>query len=143
MHACMHSQNNLLSSTHVCVYILGPPSPVSSSILNSDACTATFVTISWDPVTSDPVCGPVSYDMIISSSDAVMMIRITDTAYNFTGLTPDKSYTVTVAGRNDAGVGEAIMKMFYKPTMEEAVPRGKILSIKNENYDPYLSYKLL
>ena len=36
------------------------------------------------------------------------MMRITDTSYNFTGLKPDTSYTVTVAGRSDAGVGEFI-----------------------------------
>ena len=64
--------------------------------------------ISWDPVTSDPVCGPVSYDVTISPFDGVVMMKINDTSYNFTGLTPDNSYTVTVAGRNDAGVGEVL-----------------------------------
>ena len=59
--------------------------------------------MSWDPATSDLVCGPVSYDVTISPSG--VMMRITDTSYNFTGLTPDTSYTVTVAGRNNAGVG--------------------------------------
>ena len=39
------------------------------------------------------------------------MMRITNTSYNFTGLTPDNSYTVTVAGRNDAGVGESTTRM--------------------------------
>jgi len=34
-------------------------------------------------------------------------MRITDTSYNFTGLAPDNSYTVTVVGRNNAGVGES------------------------------------
>ena len=64
--------------------------------------------MSWDAVTSDPVCGPVSYDVTISPSDGVMMMRITDTSYNFTGLIPDNSYTVTVAGRNDASMGEVL-----------------------------------
>ena len=49
----------------------------------------------------------MSYDVTISPSDGVVMMRITDTFYNFTGLTPDNSYTVTVAGRNNAGVGES------------------------------------
>ena len=83
--------------------ILGPPSPVSSVTTTSSGCLSTIV--SWDPVTSDPVCGPVSYDVTISPSDGVMMMRITDTSYNFTGLTPDNIYTATVAGINDAGVG--------------------------------------
>ena len=60
--------------------------------------------ISWNPVPSDPVCGQVSYEVTLASSDGVtMMMEITDTFYNFTGLEPDNSYTVTVAGRNHAG----------------------------------------
>jgi len=62
---------------------------------------------SWDPVSSDPVCGPVSYNVTISPSDGVMMMRVTNTSYNITGLRPDNSYIVTVAGRNDAGLGES------------------------------------
>jgi len=76
---------------------------VNDIITTASGCLSTIV--SWDPVTSDPVCGPVSYNVTISPSDGVMMMRITDTSYNFTGLTPNNSYTVTVTGRNDAGVG--------------------------------------
>jgi len=85
------------------VHILGPPSPVSGIFTTASGCLSTIV--SWDPVASDPVCGPVSYDVAISPSDGVMMMRITDNSYNFTGLTPDNSYTVTVASRNIVGVG--------------------------------------
>ena len=35
------------------------------------------------------------------------MMRVSDTSYNFTGLTPDNNYTVTVAGINNADVGES------------------------------------
>ena len=76
--------------------------PFSGDITINEGCL-TF-TASWDPVTSDPVCGSVSYDVTISPSDGVVMLRITDTSYNFAGLTTDISYTVTVAGRNNAGV---------------------------------------
>jgi len=85
----------------------GPPANLTN-LLTANVCITDF-TLSWDPVTSDLVCGPVSYDVTISSSDGVMMMRITDTSYNFTGLIPDNSYAVTVAGRNDAGVGESIV----------------------------------
>ena len=37
------------------------------------------------------------------------MIKITDTSYNVTGLIPTTSYTVTVAGRNDVGVGQSMI----------------------------------
>jgi len=86
-------------------HVVGPPSPVSSIITTASGCLSTIV--SWNPFISDPVCGPVSYDVTISSSDGVVMMRITDTSYNFTGLIPDNSYTVTVAGRNIAGVGRS------------------------------------
>jgi len=84
-------------------HVLGPPSPVSDITSTTSGCLSTIV--SWNPFISDIVCGPVSYDVTISSSDGVMMMRITDTSYNFTGLTPDNSYTVTVTGGNNAGAG--------------------------------------
>ena len=49
----------------------------------------------------------MSYNVAISPSDGVVMMRVSDTSYNFTGLTPDNNYTVTVAGINNADVGES------------------------------------
>jgi len=72
---------------------------------STSGCLSTIV--SWDPVTSDLVCGPVSYDVTISPFDGALIMRITDTSNKFTGLTPDNSYTVTVTGRNNAGVGRS------------------------------------
>jgi len=90
--------------SYIC--ILGPPSPVSGIITTASGCLSTIV--SWSSVISDPVCGPVLYDVTLSSSDGVVMImRITYASYNFTGLTPDNSYTVTVTGRNNAGAGRS------------------------------------
>ena len=81
------------------------------------------IIVSWDPVSSH-LCEPVSYDATISPSDGVMMMRITETSYNITGLTPDSSYTVTVAGRNDAGVGESASVTVNSPTIANVVPHG-------------------
>ena len=87
------------------LYILGPPSSVSN-ITTSSGCLSTLV--SWNSVTSNQACGELFYDVTISSSDGVVLMMDTtiQTSYNFTGLTPDNSYTVTVAGRNDAGMGQ-------------------------------------
>ena len=90
-------------------HIVGPPSPVRNITTASSGCLSTIV--SWDPVTSDSVCGPVSYHVTISPSDGVVMMNLTDTSYKFTGLTPDNSYTVTVAGRSVAGVEESTTRM--------------------------------
>ena len=103
----------------------GPPS-TPENVRTNETCLASFITVSWDPFTSDPECGAVSYDVTISPSAGVMMIRITDTSYNFTGLQFGANYTVSVAGRNNAGLGEPSTVVSYIPTMEEAVPRGML-----------------
>ena len=106
--------------------VVGPPGPVNNTILNSNKCAQTYVTISWNPFTSDPLCGPVLYDVAISPSDGVVMMRITDTSYNLTGLQFGTNYTVAVVGSNNGGVGESSVITFYKPTIEQSVPSGKV-----------------
>jgi len=96
--------------------------PVVDDIRSSEICLETSIIVSWDPL---PICGPLSYDVTILPSDGITVMRITDTSYNFTGLTPTNNYTVTVAGRNDAGMGESSLIMFYKPNINEAVPSGE------------------
>jgi len=94
--------------------------------MESGKCSRYF-TVSWSPPSSDPVCGPVSYDVIISSSDGVIMMRITNTSYNITGLTPGISYTVTVAGINMAGVGKSNMITVSTLNVNEAVTNGEYI----------------
>ena len=79
----------------------------------------------WNPVTSDPVCGPVSYDVAISPSDGVVMRRIAGTTYSFTELTPYTVYSITVAGRNEAGVGVLVRVIVNAPTIANVLPHGK------------------
>ena len=88
-------------------------------------CLTNFVVLSWDSVTTASMSAPVSYDITISPSDGVTMMRITNTSYNITELTPATNYTVTVTSRNDVGVGEEAVIMFHIPTVAEAVPKGK------------------
>ena len=71
------------------------------------------------------MCGPISYNVIISPSDGMMIMSINDTSYNFTRLMPGTNYTVTVAAGNMAGFGSSNMTMFYIINMAEAVPRGE------------------
>ena len=71
----------------------------------------TYTTVSWIPFSSSPKCGSVSYDVRISSSDGVIIINVTDTSYNFTGLTPNTNYNVTMAGDR-----ESIIVGYHVPT---------------------------
>ena len=72
---------------------------------------------------------PVSYDVTLSPSDGVTIVKIADTSYSITGLTPDISYNVTVTSRNEAGTGKAAVMIFRIPPEEEAVLNGKLINI--------------
>ena len=83
---------------------------------------ATDFTISWDPVISDPVCGSVSYDVMISSDGVKMITNTTDTFYWVTGVSPGSSYNITVSGRNNAGVGPSNMIAVAIPSPTSSLP---------------------
>ena len=63
------------------------------------------IVVSWSPVGSDTVCGPVTYNITVMPSHGMMMM-INDTAYNITGLYYNTNYTITVYATNNAGDGE-------------------------------------
>ena len=94
------------------VYVLGPPTP--GNITRNDICSASS-TISWDPFTSDPVCGSVVYDVTLIPSDGVTLMKVTDSFYILADLAPRTNYSFIVGGRNDAGVGESSVTVFYVP----------------------------
>ena len=114
----------IIISLYIRMYV-GPPSPIASITASDTSCLTTNVIVSWDPSTSDPVCEPLSYNVMISPDGMMMMIN--DTTYNFTTLTPGTTYTVTVAANNMAGVGQSNMTMFYIITMSEALPSGEFI----------------
>ena len=107
------------------LFFTDPPSGIVSMNVSDTSCLTTSAVVSWTPSSGSFLCGPISYDVTISPSDGVMIMMINDTSYNFTALTPGTNYTVTVAGVNMAGVGEAGTAMFYIITMTEAVPSGE------------------
>ena len=88
---------------------IGIPSTPGDITINTSCLSAIT---SWDQVTSNSICGPVSYDVTVLPSDGVAMMRITDTSYMYTNLKSDNNYTVTVAGRNNAGVGNSATGFF-------------------------------
>ena len=97
----------------------------------SELCVNGFV-VSWDPFTSHPVCGDVLYDVTISPSDGVEMMRITDTSYsvakspyNFTRLTNSANLTLTVIGTNFGGSGEPATIEVQTPGLLQAIPSSK------------------
>ena len=63
------------------------------------------ILVSWSPVGSDRVCGPVTYNITVMQSHGMMMM-INDTVYNITGLYYNTNYIITVYATNNAGLGE-------------------------------------
>jgi len=69
------------------------------------------------------------------------MMRTNNTFYNFTGLTSNNSYTVTVAGSNDAGEGKTGMLELSTLTMKSAIPRSEFCGFYNLCYWLCMSYQ--
>ena len=78
----------------------------------------------WNSVPGDPVCGPVEYDVTMSSSDGVKLMRVANISYEFTGLTPFTYYIITVAAVNQAGVGQSGTILAKTLTLTETLPSG-------------------
>ena len=63
------------------------------------------ILVSWLPVGSDTVCGPLTYNITVMPSRGMIMM-INDTVYNITGLYYNTNYIITVYATNNAGDGE-------------------------------------
>ena len=78
---------------------------VSSSPVLTYKSTLHEILISWSPVGSDTVCGPVTYNITVMPSHGMIMM-INDTVYNITGLYYNTNYIITVYATNKHGDGE-------------------------------------
>jgi len=66
--------------------------------------TLNEIILIWIPVSSDTVCGPVTYNVTVMPSHG-MVVRINDAIYNITGLNYNTEYNITVYATNNAGDG--------------------------------------
>jgi len=90
-----------------CVSVGSPP-PVTNLRVIEGSIGCTSATISWNEVFSYPVCGSLIYLITRRTSSGITTTSITgDTSFHFDDLNSTTSYTITVAGSNDAGVGES------------------------------------
>ena len=88
-----------------CSYTISSPTGVPSSPVLTYESTLDEILLSWSPVGSDTVCGPVTYNITVMPSHGMIMM-INDTLYNITGLHYNTNYTITVLASNNAGDGE-------------------------------------
>ena len=54
--------------------------------------------------------------LLLSNGTVIVNETFEGNSYNFTGLTPDTNYSVTVAGRNNAGVGVSNSTVIKTPS---------------------------
>ena len=85
-------------------YTNSPAGTLSSPVLVYES-TLNDILVSWLPVDSDAVCGPVTYIITVMPSHGMIMM-INDTVYNITGLNYDTNYTITVYANNNQTSGE-------------------------------------
>ena len=77
-----------------------PTSPVLTygSTLNE-------ILVSWSPVDSDTMCGPVTYNITVMPSHGMIMM-INDTVHNIIGLNYNTNYSINVYAANNHTSGE-------------------------------------
>ena len=90
---------------YICVLAINSPTGVPSSPVLTYGSTLDEILLSWLPVGSDTVCGPVTYNITVMPSHGMIMM-INDTVYNITGLYYNTNYTITVLASNDHSSGE-------------------------------------
>ena len=93
-------QSTISIGVHHIAFVIGAP---NSPLLTYES-TYNEILISWSPVGSDRVCGPVTYNITVMPSHG-MMTMINDTVYNITGLYYNTNYNITVYATNNVGRG--------------------------------------
>ena len=96
-------QSHIICTMHM--YTITSLIDVPSSPVLTYESTLDEILLSWSPVGSDTVCGPVTYNITVMPSHGMIMM-INDTVYNITGLYYNTNYTITVYGSNRHGDGE-------------------------------------
>ena len=100
--------------------------PAITAVEVNEICTSNF-TVSWTPASSEE---GLSYDVTLLQSDitggGVFLDSTMDTSYNFTGLTPNTAYTISVASVLNSCLGTSNTIMNTTLTVEAGVPNSEL-----------------
>ena len=87
-------------------------------------CTNDF-TVSWTPASNDT---GLSYNVILSLQSVVILVSDStmDNSYNFTGLTPNTNYSVSIVSVLNSCTGTPNTIILTTVTVEAGVPNSEI-----------------
>ena len=107
------------------MYIDAAP-PAITAIEVNEICINDF-TVSWTPASNEE---GLSYDVILLRSGISNGIRLDsamNTSYNFTGLTPNTAYNITVASILNSCSGTSNTIILTTLTVEAGVPQSELI----------------
>ena len=97
----------IITFTHT----LGPPGIITNLTILFDMTTSTSFVAHWSEPSSNVVCGPVQYIVIVSTGGMVITTdTINGTTFNVTGHAMYSSYTINLTAYNAAGIGSSTIK---------------------------------
>ena len=105
--------------------------PAITAIEVNEICTNDF-NVSWTPASNEE---GLFYDVILlqsSMSNGIRLDSTMDTSYNFTGLTPNTAYNITVASVLNSCSGTPNTIMLTTVTVQAGVPQSE-LTVMNYN----------
>ena len=104
----------------ICIVLYTDPDITAVEV--NEICTNDF-TVSWTPASTEV---GVSY-IVTLQSDVNFGDSTMDTSYNFTGLTPNTEYSVSIVGILNLCSGTPIMLSNTTVTVEAGVPQSKLI----------------
>ena len=100
--------------------------PAITAIEVNEICTNDF-TVSWTPASNEE---GLSYDLILLQPGTLNNIRLEstmDTSFNFTGLTPNTAYNISIASELNSCSGTPNTIMLTTVTVEAGVPQSELI----------------
>ena len=118
----MYIHTYICVSKLYCFYTAAPPAITAIEV--NEICTNDF-NVSWTPASNEE---GLSYNVTLSLQSGVILVSDStmDTSYNFTGLTPNTEYNVSIVSVLNSCTGTLNTMLLTTVTVEAGVPQSKL-----------------
>ena len=123
MYVCMYI--HICNSVRIvlfCTYVAAPPA--ITAIEANEICTNDF-TVSWTPASNEEGLSYVVTLFQPGTMNGILDFTV-GTSYNFTGLTPNTAYNISIASALNSCSGTRNTIMFTTVTVEAGVPQSEL-----------------